>query len=92
MGVQCGNEASVAVRQELEPLQYDARKPETMKAYKEAFSETYLKTFEWCLLQNGFKFRSDVHYCADNVNPPHKPNEPLGLTSLLENVCYERIR
>ena len=77
-------------------MPYDTRKPETMKAYKEAsdhaFNETYLKTFGWCMLQNGFKFRSDVHYCADNVNPPHKPNEPLGLTSLLENVCYERIR
>jgi hypothetical protein len=96
LGVQCGNEASVAVRQELEPMPYDTRKPETMKAYKEAsdhaFSETYLKTFERCMLQGGFKFRFDVPYCADNANPPHKPNKPMGLTSLLENVCYERIR
>jgi hypothetical protein len=96
VGRMCGKEASYAVDQELKDLPFDIHKPESMKARHEALTralnDTYLKTYERCMLENGFKFRADIHYCAANAYTPHEPNELMTGTSLLQHICYERIR
>ena len=55
-------------------------------------NEVFLKNFQRCMLDNGFKFRADDHDCAANLNPPDLDKFFTGTSSLLKEVCYERIR
>ena len=55
-------------------------------------NEVFLKAFERCMLDNGFKFRADVQDCAANSNSPGLDKFFTGTSSLLKEACYERIR
>ena len=54
-------------------------------------NEVFLKTFERCMMDNGFKFRTDVQDCAANLNSPDLDKFFTGTSSVLKEVCYERI-
>ena len=55
-------------------------------------NEVFLKTFERCMLDNGFKFRADDQDCPANLNPRDLDKFFALTSSLLKEVCYERIR
>jgi hypothetical protein len=65
----------------------------TVKAFEtRGNNEVFLKAFERCMLDNGFKFRADDQDCAANLNSPDLDKFFTGTSSLLKEVCYERIR
>ena len=53
-------------------------------------NDVFLKTFQRCMLDNGFKFRADVQDCGANLNSPDLDKFFAGTP--LKEVCYERIR